>query len=376
MSQSVQGVCPPQFDPVRERFQRNLDQEMEQGVRFALALDGEIVVDLWGGRADRAGTQPFDPDTLTPVFSVTKAVSALMIARAVDRGRIDYDKPVADGWPEFAQGGQAAITVAQLLSHQAGLPGFPEPMEPSLWYEWDAITAKLAGMSPLWEPGTACGYHPLTWGYLAGEVFRRADGRTLGRALAEDVAGPLGLDLHIGLPTAEHGRVAEMVRPKAMPDLEPVTEVRRAAFLTKWASASGRSSADWRTMEIPSANGHATAPALARLMAILACDGELDGRTWLSRSAADALRRERISGDDLVLPFRLSWGAGVMRNDPEQGWLGPGGRTVGHYGWGGSCAFADPDRRLSGAYVMTKQSNRLVGDPRPVGLIAAAYACL
>jgi CubicO group peptidase (beta-lactamase class C family) len=376
MSASVQGLCPPQFDAVRQRFQQHLDDGLELGVRFALAIEGDLVVDLWAGWADRAATRPFGPDTLAPVFSVTKAVSSLMIARAVDRGRIDYDKPVADGWPEFAQAGKAGVTVAQLLSHQAGLPGFPEPIEPALWFDWDAITAKLANMPPLWEPGTASGYHPVTWGYLAGEVFRRADGRTIGRALAEDVAGPLGLDIHIGLPDAEHGRVAEMVRPTAMPELGAITDTRRAAFLTKWASPAGRSSADWRRAEIPSANGHATAAALARLMAVLACDGELDGRTWLSRSAADALRRERIAGDDLVLPFRLSWGAGVMRNDAEQGFLGPGPRTVGHYGWGGSCAFADPDRRLSGAYVMNKQSNRLVGDPRPVSLIEAAYTCL
>ena len=372
MPATVQGVCPPQFDAVRRRFQENLDAGLELGVRFALAIEGEVVVDLWAGWADRAATRPFDPDTLAPVFSVTKAVSALLIARAVDRGRIDYDKPVADGWSEFAQAGKAGVTVTQLLSHQAGLPGFPEPMEPALWFDWDAITAKLAAMAPLWEPGTAFGYHPVTWGYLAGEVFRRADGRTIGRALAEDLAGPLDLDVHIGLPDSEHGRAAEMARPTGMPELGEITEPRRAAFLTKWASPGGRSSADWRRAEIPSANGHATAPALARLMAVLACDGELDGRAWLSRSAVDALRRERITGDDLVLPFRLSWGAGLMRNDPEQGFLGPGSRTVGHYGWGGSCAFADPDQRLAGAYGMNKQSNRLVGAPRPAGLIEAA----
>ena len=376
MTTEIHGLCPPRFDPVRDQLQRNLDAGLELGVRFTLALEGEVVVDLYAGHADRAATRPFGPDTLTAVFSVTKAIAALMLARAVDRGRLDYDKPVADGWPEFAQAGKGSVTVAQALSHQAGLPGFPEPMDPALWFEPDAVAAKLAAMSPMWAPGTASGYHPITWGYLAGEMFRRADGRTLGRALSEDLAGPFGLDLHIGLPDAEHGRVAELVRPPAMPDLGPLTEVRRAAFLTKWASPSGRSSADWRRAEIPSANGHATAEALARLMAVIACDGELDGRTVLSRSAADALRRERIRGDDLVLPFHLSWAAGLTRNDPAQRFFGPGPRTVGHYGWGGSCAFADPDARLSGAYVMNKQSNILIGDPRAVGLIETAYACL
>ncbi|MBW3559592.1 MAG: beta-lactamase family protein [Proteobacteria bacterium] len=376
MTSEIHGFCPPQFEPVRNQLQHNLAAGLELGVRFTLAVEGQVVLDLYAGHADRAATRPFGPDTLLPVFSVTKAVAALMLARAVDRGRLDYDKPVADGWPEFAAAGKAAVTVAQALSHQAGLPGFPEPMDPQLWFEPDEIARRLAAMAPLWPPGTASGYHPISWGYLAGEMFRRADGRTLGRALSEDMAVPFGLDLHIGLPDVQHGRVAEMVRPGAMPDLGPITEPRRVAFLTKWASPSGRSSADWRRAEIPSANGHATAEALARLMAVVACDGELDGRTVLSRSAVDSLRRERITGQDLVLPFHLSWAAGLTRNDPAQRFFGPGPRSLGHYGWGGSCAFADPDRRLSGAYVMNKQSNILIGDPRAVGLIEAAYACL
>lgn len=375
MSLSVQGLCPDRFTPVREAFERNFREGLELGARFSLAIEGEIVVDLWAGWADRGQTRPFAMDTLTPVFSTTKAIAALLIARAVDMGRLDYDKQVADGWPEFAQAGKAGVTVAQALSHQAGLPGFAEPIDPTLWFDWEAICAKLAAMAPMWPPGTANGYHPITFGYLAGEMFRRADGRTMGRALAEDLAGPFGLDLWIGLPEGEHDRVTEMVRPNAMPDLGEITEPRRVAFLTKWASPAGKGAADWRRAEIPSANGHATAPALTRLMSVFACEGHLDGRTVLSESTVERARRERIAGDDLVLPFRLSWGAGLMRN--QGGWpYGPGERTVGHSGWGGSCAFADPDRRLSGAYVMNKQSNILVGDPRSVRLIEAAYAAL
>jgi CubicO group peptidase (beta-lactamase class C family) len=372
----IHGPCPPQFDAVRQQFQRNFEADLELGARFALAIEGEIVVDLYAGWTDRARTRPFGPDTLVPVFSVTKAVASIMLARAVDAGRLDYDKPVADGWPEFAQAGKGAITVAQALSHQAGLPGRAEPMDPALWFDWEAIASRLAAMPPMWEPGTASGYHPVTWGYIAGEIFRRADGRTVGRALREDVAAPFDLDLHIGLPDAQHARATEMLRPTAMPDLGEITEARRVAFLTKWASPGGRGSADWRRAEIPSANGHATAAALARLMGALACEGRLDGRELLTRSAIDALRRERITGEDLVLPFHLSWAAGLTRNDPAQRFFGPGPRAVGHYGWGGSCAFADPDARLSGAYTMNKQSNVLIGDPRAVALIEAAYACL
>jgi CubicO group peptidase (beta-lactamase class C family) len=247
-------------------------------------------------------------------------------------------------------------------------------MDPSLWYDWDAICARLAAMTPLWPPGSASGYHAITFGYLAGEIFRRVDGRTMGAALRQDLSEPFGLDLWIGLPDAEHPRAAEMQRPSALPDLGQVNDARRAAFLTKWA-APGRGTAEWRRAEIPSANGHATAPALARLLSMLARGGMLDGRRLLSPGTVEAAGRERIAGEDLVLPYRMNWAAGFMRNE-GLGIYGPGPRTFGHSGWGGSCAFADPDRGIAAAYVMNRQSSLLLGDPRAKRLIAAAYACL
>ena len=372
----IHGFCPPQFAPVREAFATNFAEGGELGARFTACIGGEIVVDLWGGWADRAQTQPFGEDTLTPVFSTTKAVTALVIARAVEAGRLDYEQPVADLWPEFAQSGKAAVTVAQALSHQAGLSGFTEPMEPAAWFDWTAICARLAAMTPLWPLGEGSGYHPVTWGYLAGEIFRRATGRTIGRALAEDLAAPFELDLWIGLPDSEAGRVAALQRPSGMPDLGEITEPKRAAFLTPWASPGGRGSADWRRAEIPSVNGHATALALARLMSLVANQGELDGRRLLSRNTLAALMRERVAGEDRVLPFHLSWGAGLTRTSAPNWPFGPGAQSVGHYGWGGSCAFADPDARVSGAYVMNRQSTVLVGDERALRLIAALYEAL
>ncbi|MDR3511397.1 MAG: serine hydrolase [Caulobacteraceae bacterium] len=371
----IGGVCPPQLEPVREAFAANFAEDAELGARFCLAIEGEVVVDLWAGWADRAQTRPFDETTVTPVFSTTKAVAAFMVARLVGQNRLAYGQRVAELWPAFGAAGKDGITVEQALSHQAGLCGFAEPMDPALWFDWDAICARLAAMAPLWPPGSASGYHPVTFGYLAGEIFRRADGRTLGRALAEDVAGPLGLDLWIGLPESVDPRLAEMRRPPAMPELGPITEPRRLAFLTRWASPDGRGSAAWRRAEIPSANGHATAPALARLMAALACDGVVDRRRLLAPGLAAKAGRERIVGPDLVLPCVMSWGAGFMRNR-GLGLYGPGAETFGHSGWGGSCAFADPERRLSGAYVMNRQSAALIDDPRPRRLIEAAYAAL
>lgn len=371
----IHGVCPGRFAAVRDAFAANFEAGAELGARFSLVEAGEVVIDLWAGFADRARTRAFDATTLTPVFSTTKAVAALMIARLADAGKLDYGQAVADLWPDFAQAGKGRITVEQVMSHQAGLSGFPDQMDPALWFDWDAICAKLAAMAPLWPPGTASGYHPITFGYLAGEIFRRVDGRSMGTALREDLAGPLELDLWIGLPDAEHDRVAELQRPTTLAKFGDHNAATKAAFLTPWASPAGRGQAEWRRIEIPSANGHATAPALARLMGALANQGWLDGEMVLSPPLIAEAARERIRGRDLVLPFEMSWGAGFMRNATVKVW-GPGEGTFGHSGWGGSCCFADPERRLAGAYVMNKQSADLLGDPRPGRLVDAVYAAL
>lgn len=379
---TIQGLCPPQFEPLRAVFERNFAAGEELGARFSLAVAGEVVVDLWAGFADRARTRTFDERTLTPVFSTTKALAAILIARLVDAGRLSYEQPVAEVWAEFAQAGKGAVTVAQVMSHQAGLPGFLERMDPADWFDWDLICAKLAAMAPMWPPGTASGYQAITFGYLAGEIFRRVDGRTMGMALREDMAGPLGLDLWIGLPSSEHGRVAELEKPRGFASFGKLNDATRAAFLTKWAAPGGRGGAAWREAEIPSANGHATAPALARLMGCLACggpriksEGDEGGVRLLSPDAIEQASRERIVGDDLVLPYRISWGAGFMRNSGLH-FYGTSEAAFGHSGFGGSCAWADPERRVSGAYVMNKQGTALIGDPRAVRLIDAAYACL
>lgn len=371
----IAGFAPARFAAVQAAFAANFAAGEELGARFTLVEAGEVVLDLWAGHADRRRTVAFDEATLTPVFSTTKAIAALLIARLVDRGKLDYGQPVASVWPEFGQAGKDEVTVEQALSHQAGLSGFPDEMDPAEWFDWDAICARLAAMAPLWPVGTASGYHPITFGYIAGEIFRRVEGRSMGTALREDLAGPLGLDLWIGLPDAEFGRVAELQRPSALPDFGEPNAATQAAFLTPWSSPAGRGQADWRRMEIPSANGHCTAHGLARLMGALANGGWLDGEQVLSPALIAEASRERIRGQDLVLPFVMSWGAGFMRNEMVHPW-GPGNATFGHSGWGGSCAFADPETGLAGAYVMNKQSTDLLGDQRARRLIDAAYAGL
>jgi CubicO group peptidase (beta-lactamase class C family) len=371
----ISGYCPPRFAAVRQAFEANFAEGLELGARFALAIEGEIVVDLIGGWADRAQTRLFAEDTLTSVFSTTKAIAAFMIARLVDQVKLSYGQRVADIWPAFGAAGKATVTVEQAMAHQAGLPGFAARMAASDWFDWDVICGRLVAMAPMWKPGAASGYHPVTFGYLAGEIFRRIDGRTMGRALREDIAEPLGLDLWIGLPDTEHHRCADVRRPPALPDLGEITEFKRVAFMTPWASPGGRSLAEWRRAEIPSVTGHATAPALARLMAAMANGGWLGGARLLKPETVEAATASRGLGADLVLPYDLAWGAGFLRNE-GLGIYGPGQQTIGHSGWGGSCCFADPERGVSGAYVMNRQSAELIADARARRLIEAAYAGL
>ncbi len=376
MSAPVFGLCPAKFEPVRSAFAANFEDDFaELGARFSVAIEGEIVLDLWGGHADRAKTRPFDQDTLTPVFSSSKAAAALMVAWSVGQGRISYDQRAAELWPAFGQAGKADLTVEQVLSHQAGLCGLREPFDPSEWFDWDGMCARLAGAEPLWPPATASGYHASTFGHLAGELFRLADGRALGRALRETFCEPFDLDLWIGLPETEDHRVAETLRPPTLPDLGKLTEPKTLAFFKPWSAPPSKDVRRWRAAEFPASNGHATAAALARMMAILACDGQLDGREVLPPGLALEAARGRIAGTDLVLPYDLSWGAGLLRNE-GLGIYGPSRHAFGHSGWGGSCVAADPERRLSLAYVMNRQSAWLIGDPRPGRLIEALYACL
>lgn len=371
----VHGHVAPGFEHVRDVFADNWRQYDEIGAGFALRIDGERVIDIHGGWADRKRTASWTAKTLVPVYSTGKAIAALVMAKLVDRGLLNYDAPVADYWPEFAAGGKSRVTVAQALSHQAGLSGIAEPMDAGDWFDAALIEDKLARQVPLWPLGEGSGYHPVTYGFIADALARRTDGRSIGAILREEICGPKGIDFHVGLPESEHARTAEHAMPRQMPDLGEVNPVRELAFLKAWSSPGRRGAKEWRMAEFPAANAHATAGALARLMSIYALGGKLDGYRFLSEGTLEALVEERVAGQDKVLPFDLSWGAGVMRNSHAQ-LYGPVAETVGHSGWGGSCAFADPVNRLSGAYVMNRQQHFLAGDPRPMRLLEAVYSCL
>ena len=375
----ISGVCPEKFARVKDAFAANFEQATngmaERGARFSAVVNGETVLDIWGGSADREGAQPFNDNTLTPIFSTGKAVMATMIARLVDKGKLDYETAVAHYWPEFGQNGKSRITVGQLISHQGGLPGFVPPQDPTIWFDVQATLDALCKQAPLWTPGQGSGYHPVAGGYLVGEVFRRVDGRSLGMALRDDIARKYGLDLMIGTPDSESSRIAQLQKPSSAPDLGAIDKIKQAAFLDKGSAPAGRGSEEWRRMEIPSANAHGTSLALAQLLGIVASGGYLGKDRILSVNTLGQATRERVFGIDRVLPFQLSWAAGFLRNRGIHIY-GPNDRAVGHSGWGGSCVMADADKKLSAAYVMNRQSSYLIGDPRAVKLIDALYKCL
>jgi CubicO group peptidase (beta-lactamase class C family) len=253
------------------------------------------------------------------------------------------------------------------------VPGFPDPIDRALWLDHAATAAAIAALAPLWPPGTASGYHPMTWGYIAGEVVRRVAGRSLGTILRADICAPGGIEFWIGLPEEHDARCAEIVPPSRPPDFGPMTPIKQAAFMTKWAAPDPRAPA-WRRAEIPSANAYATALAVARLYAPFAHGGALASQRLVSTETLRTLTERRFLGEDLVLPFTLDWRAGVLGNNLLL--YGPNPDALGHAGRGGSCGLADPARRLSAGYVMNKQSHHLMGDPRAQRLIEALYSCL
>jgi CubicO group peptidase (beta-lactamase class C family) len=383
----VHGTCEPSFGELRDVFARSFERgdKSEVGASVAIWREGRLVVDLWGGFADAAKTKRWAKDTIANVYSTTKGMTALCALRLAERGALDLDAPVARYWPEFAARGKGAIPVRWLLTHQAGLAAVRAPLPDEALFDPRAVCDALAAQAPWWEPGTQHGYHAVTFGHLIGEVVRRIDGRTLGAYFREELAQPLGLDFHIGVPESALARCAEMIPTPvargqkdalatlATQDRESVTA---AAFNNPRQRRGTVNSEAWRRAELPAANGHGDARSLAKVYGILAARGEHDGVRVLSAEWVRRARSEQAFGKDAVLmgmPTRF--GLGFMLHH-ELMPLGPNKSAFGHPGAGGSIAFADPEAGLGFAYVMNQMQAGLAGDPRGYRLIRAAYAGL
>ena len=384
----IHGHCDPRFGAVRDAFEEGFRSRGEIGAAIAVVLDGEPLVDLWGGSADLAGRRPWERDTIVNVYSTTKGMTALCAHRLASEGRLDFDAPVAAYWPEFAQAGKAELPVRWLLGHRAGLPAIADPLPPEALYDWHAMTEALAVQAPWWDPGTRHGYHAFTFGWLVGEVVRRVAGRSLGTYFRETFAEPLGLDFHIGLPEAEHARVADLT--PMVPDAgaeegqaigeailkDPEGMVARS-FTNPPTLMSGHTGAAWRSAEIPGANGHGHARAVARIYGALARGGEIDGVRVLAPEAVARCREEQSAGPDAVLGIETRMGLGFMLGqERREASFGPNPGAFGHPGAGGSVGFADPEARLGFGYVMNRMGGRILLDERPLALIDAAYTSL
>ncbi len=372
----IEGMVAPGFEHVRDAFAANFsrgDAYEEIGASLHVLHAGQCVVDLWGGYRDSAFGRPWTRDTLINVWSTTKGVAALAVALLVDRKLMAYSDPVSLHWPEFAANGKGDITVAQLLSHQGGLPGFAAPTVVEDFYHWDRVADRLAAQAPMWEPGTKNSYHAMTYGFLAGELVRRVSSKPIGRFVQDEIAAPLEAEFFIGLGESLEPRVAEMVKPSVAVDMAALNLPPEAiAALTNPAVEADRpNSRAWRAAQIPAANGHATAGGLARIYGAVANGGALDGVKLLSPDTIARMSEVQTWRTDLMLGFEPCWAMGFATN--KIGVYGPNARAFGHSGWGGSFGCADVHAKVGIGYVMNRMGADLVGDPRAKVLCDAIF---
>ena len=391
----VHGYCDLRFQKVRDIFEKNLREGLDLGASVSFSLDGEIVVDLWGGWLDFGHQREWERDTLVNLYSTTKGMTAICAHRLVEQGKLDLDAPVARYWPEFAQAGKESVPVRQLLSHTAGLPAVRKPLPKGALYDWTTMTTALAEQDPWWTPGSQHGYHAMTYGFLVGELVRRVSGQSLGNYFREHVAEPLGADFHIGLDAAQDRRTSRLHGglvtaredgkppdlPKGLPEglrrflteMGDPTTMAGAAFVNPPQERGAVNTREWRAAEIPAANGHGTARALARIYGALARGGEVDGVRILEPETIDAAITEQAAGPDAVLgglPMRFGLGF-MLRQDFMP--LSPNPRAFGHPGAGGSIGMADPDAKVGFGYTLNKMQTGLVGGAGGFAMLTAFF---
>jgi CubicO group peptidase (beta-lactamase class C family) len=395
---AVAGTCAPEFAAVRAEFEANFAARGEVGASVCVTVDGETVVDLWGGVADPAAGTAWARDTIGNVWSCTKGATALCAHILASRGALDLNAPVAEYWPEFAAAGKDTVLVRHLLSHQAGLPALRTPLPPGAFYDWDLMTAALAAEEPFWQPGTRNGYHALTFGFLVGEVVRRVSGRGLGEFFAAEVAGPLGLDFWLGLPAEQEGRVAPTIAADLPQPGDPIPSLYVAA-LTDPTSIPGLviannggyllmpGESDSRAAHgavIGAAGGITNAAGLAGMYRPLALGGAVDGVRLVSEDHLATMGAVAVATSlDAVVLVPTRFALGFMKCT-DNSHLPPADRegllmseeAFGHNGMGGSLGFADPRARMSFGYSMNRQGTGVGVNARGQSLVDAVYAAL
>lgn len=370
----IHGTCDHTFLEVRDAFAANFDEHGEIGAAVCVYSHGRAVVDLWGGLADRDANRPWESDTLQLVFSTTKGIAATCIHLLTERGLIDVDLPVATYWPEFAAQGKGDIPLRWVMSHEAGLAAVTGDLTMDDVLGWHGVVEAIAAQAPVWEPGTAHGYHARSYGWILGEVVRRVTGRSLGTFFAEEIAEPFGLDFFIGLPERERGRVAHTYPPVVNDSLRDLMNVFMGPDTLLGQVISGPSQLfgyddmwnrpELLAAEMPSSNGVGTARSIARCYAALI--GEVDGARLLTAETITNATAVRVSGPDRVVGLPMAFGLGFMTPPP-----GCPRETFGHSGAGGSLGLASPNGQWTLGYAMNQMQLGMTGDARSAGLVRA-----
>jgi CubicO group peptidase (beta-lactamase class C family) len=373
----IDGFTTPKFDSLKTAFAANFEAGNDVGASVAVIHRGEVVVDLWGGHSDVTKTTQWQRDTLVNVWSSTKTMTALCMLLLVDRGLLDVDAPVAKYWPEFEANGKGNVLVRHIMAHTAGLPGWDEPVDASVLYDWDKACGLLAAQATWWEPGDGSGYHAVTQGYLCGEVVRRITGKTLGDFFAAEVAGPLGADFHIGTNAAQDHRVVSVIPPTSGSIdsvLPPDALLARRALGNPGLAAENSFTIPWRRAEIPAAGGHGNARSMAIAQSPVSHGGSVFGQKLLNPETMDVIFREQCNGTDrvLLMPFRHGIGYGL----PGEMMPVPSQKVCFWAGWGGSLVINDLENGFTFAYAMNRMLDGTSGDLRGAGLLFALYGAL
>jgi CubicO group peptidase (beta-lactamase class C family) len=335
----VHGFCDERFEPLADLLRHNQEHGVDEGASLAATLGGEMVVDLWAGTADRERSRPWTEDTLVTVFSTSKVMVNVAVLLLYDRGLLDLDAPIADYWPEFAQNGKGAITPRMVLVHRSGLPGFGRSFGFEEIHDWDLVVGVLERAEPWYEPGTESYYHAMTYGYLLGEVVHRISGLAFDEFFRREIAEPLGADFHFGLSPEDQARVAQLWYPDPVTAAEAYSDVVMSEVqMGDWVVPSRMAAV------MPSTSGIGNARSVARICAMLAMGGELDGRRYLSRETVEEAGTEQSFEEDRLIGWcRYGLGFGL---DSE--YFPASTPTSMHWGgFGGSLATMDPATGMS-----------------------------
>ncbi|MEV0297749.1 serine hydrolase domain-containing protein [Nocardia sp. NPDC050710] len=376
---TTSGYCADRFADLRRELETQLASGAELGASLCVTVDGEPVVDLWGGHLDLARTRPWAEDTIVNVFSISKTMTALCALLLVDRGELDVHQKVAHYWPEFAANGKGDIEIRQLLGHTSGVSGWQAPIGMADIYDEEAAAARLAAQPPWWEPGTASGYHALNYGHLVGAVVRRITGRSLGQFFAAELAGPLGADFHIGTGSAHRHRIAPLIPPPALEfDMSALDQdsILVKTLTSPLLDIAETATPDWQQAEIGAVNGHGNARSVARVQSLVSCGGVLDGKRLLSERTVDLIFEQQSDGLDqaILVPLRFGIGYGLPQSQtaPEV----PQGRVCWWAGYGGAIVVNDLDHRITFAYTMNKMEPGIIGSARADAYLRATFAAV